>query len=57
MKTKITVAIGAAIVTCLSFTFVNVSEHSGSRQETAKMQELSHDTSPVGGLIADEVVR
>lgn len=57
MKTKITLAIAAVIVTCLSFTFVNVSDNAISSSHAPEATELVHEASPVGGLLADEVVR
>lgn len=54
MKTKITLLIGAVALVTLSFTFANVDKHA-----VKSPTELTHSnhSAPVGGLIADEVVK
>lgn len=54
MKTKITLLIGAVALVTLSFTFANV--------ETPINKDSQNNTStsvatPIGGIVADEVVR
>jgi hypothetical protein len=54
MKTKITVLIGAVALVTLSFTFS--SNDSASKKSEQKMTSSS-DTAPIGGFIADEIVK
>jgi hypothetical protein len=54
MKTKLTLLIGAVALVTLSFTFANVDN------QTAKQDvniENSSTSSPVGGIMSDEVVK
>lgn len=54
MKTKITLLIGAVALVTLSFTFATVDETSA---KAPIEQSNSNSAGPVGGLIADEVVK
>lgn len=53
MKTRITLLIASVALVTLSFTFV------GGQNDARKMQEHPKSTvvTPIGGILADEVVR
>jgi hypothetical protein len=53
MKTKIILAIGAAALVTLSFTFVNVNKPASLE---TKSNITASSPGPVGGLFADEVI-
>jgi hypothetical protein len=54
MKTRITLLIGAVALITLSFTFANVDTSKEYQVNESANLEL---TAPVGGIIADEVIR
>lgn len=54
MKTKITLLIGAVALVTLSFTFANVDKRA---VKSPTEQTHSNHSAPIGGLIADEVVK
>ena len=54
MKAKITLLIGAVALVTLSFTFSNVGPSKPSKVESVS---TSVDKGPVGGILAEEVVR
>lgn len=55
MKTKITLLIGAVALITLSFTFTTVDISKSKVQDSA--QNSNELTSPVGGIVVDEVVQ
>lgn len=54
MKTKITLLIGAVALVTLSFTFASVENPSKKADYELR---TPGDSAPVGGLIADEIVK
>lgn len=54
MKTKITILLGAVALVTLSFTFATVENKSHKHVEASQNTGVS---SPVGGLMADQVVK
>ena len=54
MKTKITLFLGAVALVTLSFTFSTVENKSHKHVESSQNASVS---SPVGGLMADQVVK
>jgi hypothetical protein len=53
MKTKITILIGSVALITLSFTFATADTSSQPITPNA----ISSDSAPVGGLVADEIVK
>jgi hypothetical protein len=54
MKTKLTLLLGVVALVTLSFTFANVNSN-----ESKKVQIVaaSNNSTPIGGIVADEVIK